>query len=437
VDASLRQCLIAAPATRAELQTRLSISQPTVSRLVARHADEIATLGRGRATRYALRRAIRELPPDLPVYRITSAGQAQEIGHLSPVQGGYWFEDTAQPRNSELFASLPWFLADMRPQGFLGRNYSRQHPQLNLPERITDWHDDQALYALARCGDDASGNLIVGEESFALWSSSPQPAPLTDRQRLTHYPRLAEQALAGELAGSSAGGEQPKFLAVSATTKGSAHVLVKFSEPVNTPTGRRWADLLLAEHHALVAMNAAGIAAAQSRLLEAGGRLFLEVRRFDRIGVRGRRGLISLGAIDDQYVGQRRHWLDTAHALLRQRRLTPEDVERIAWLQAFGGLIGNTDMHFGNLSLLHEGPWPMQLAPAYDMLPMCYAPQRGEVRTPDFKAAAPPARGVASARKARETAQHFWMQVAQDARISAGFRKIAKANAVVVATLHW
>jgi hypothetical protein len=437
VDAQLRQCLIAGPATRAELQTRLGVSQPTVSRLVARHANEIAALGRGRATRYALRRSIRELPTDLPVYRITTSGQAQEIGHLSVVQGGYWFEDAAQSRNSELFASLPWFLTDMRPQGFLGRNYSRQHPELNLPERITDWQDDQSLYALARCGDDASGNLIIGEESFALWSASAQPTPLTDRQRLTHYPRLAEQALAGELPDSSAGGEQPKFLSVCAGTENPLHVLVKFSEPTHTPTGRRWADLLLAEHHALSVMNDAGIPAAQSRLLETGGRLFLEVQRFDRIGGRGRHGLISLGAVDDQYVGQRRHWLDTAHALLRLRMLAPEDVERITWLQVFGGLIGNTDMHFGNLSLLYEGTQPMRLAPAYDMLPMRYAPQRGEVRTPAFKPAPPPARGIAIARKAREAAQHFWIQVAEDERVSASFRKIAKANAAAVAALHW
>jgi hypothetical protein len=437
VDPQLRQCLIAGPATRTELQARLGVSQPTISRLIARHVDEIATLGRGRATRYALRRSIRELPADLPVYRIATSGQAQEIGHLSIVQGGYWFEDATQPRNSELFASLPWFLTDMRPQGFLGRSYSRQHPDLNLPERITDWQDDQSLYALARRGDDASGNLIVGEESFARWSASTQPTPLTDRQRFTHYPRLAEQALAGELAGSSAGGEQPKFLTVCAAAEAPMHVLVKFSEPINTPTGRRWADLLLAEHHALIAMNAAGIPAAQSRLLETGGRLFLEMQRFDRIDTRGRRGLISLGAVDDQFVGQRRHWLDTAHALLRQRRLTPEDVERIAWLQAFGGFIGNTDMHFGNLSLLHEGAWPMRLAPAYDMLPMCYAPQRGEVRTPAFKPAPPPARSVAIARKARETAQQFWMRVTADERVSASFRKIAKANAATVAALHW
>lgn len=437
MDALLRQCLIAGSATRAELQARLGVSQPTVSRLVTRHADQIAILGRGRATRYALRRTIRELPMELPIHRITTDGRTQEIGYLIAVEGGYWFEDTRHPRSSELFASLPWFLADMRPQGFLGHGYSHQHPELNLPERISDWQDDHALYALARRGEDASGNLLIGEESFTRWSTLAMPTPLSDRQRHTHYPRLAKQALAGELAGSSAGGEQPKFLTVIASTDGPVHVLVKFSEPVSTASGQRTADLLRAEHHALLTLAAAGIPAAHSRLLETSERLFLEVRRFDRIGARGRLGLISLGAVDDHFVGQRRHWLDTAQALLRQHRLVQEDVQRIAWLQAFGGLIGNTDMHFGNLSLLYEGSMPMRLAPAYDMLPMRYAPQRGELHNHPLQALAPPARNVTIARQAREAAQLYWSHVADDVDISPGFRKIASANIRFVESLHW
>jgi hypothetical protein len=46
-------------------------------------------------------------------------------------------------------------------------------------------------------------------------------------------------------------------------------------------------------------------------------------------------------------------------------------------LQAFGVLIGNTDMHAGNLSFVSEHGRPYQLAPAYDMLPMGFAPRTG------------------------------------------------------------
>ena len=41
-----------------------------------------------------------------------------------------------------------------------------------------------------------------------------------------------------------------------------------------------------------------------------------------------------------------------------------------------GVLIGNTDMHTGNLSFLHNGPHPLELAPDYDMLPMALASNR-------------------------------------------------------------
>lgn len=438
MDAQLRQILIAGPAAREVLQARLGVSQPTISRLLTRHADQIRVLGRGRATRYGLRRSVRDLSSELPVYRISAQGRAQQIGCLCVLHGGYWYEDGLSARDSRLFPGLPWFLVDMRPQGFLGRGYSYQHPDLGLPERLVDWQDDHVLYGLALRGEDASGNLLIGETSFARWvAASGEPMPLTLAQRAQQYPRRAEQALAGGWVGSSAGGEQPKFTALLAGAEGPAQVLVKFSEPLDTPTGQRWGDLLLAEHHALAVIAASGLPAAASEVLDAGNRRFLQVDRFDRVGARGRRGLISFAALDDEFVGQRRHWLDTAQALQQQRMLGAEDVRRVAWLQAFGGFIGNTDMHFGNLSVCYEGGFPTALAPAYDMLPMHYAPQRGELRTPVFTPAPPPAQHLDTARQAREAAQQFWQLIAGDVRISAEFRALATANAAMVAALQW
>lgn len=46
-------------------------------------------------------------------------------------------------------------------------------------------------------------------------------------------------------------------------------------------------------------------------------------------------------------------------------------------------LIANTDRHYGNISLLLDGDdWA--LAPAYDMLPMLYAPVGGELVARSF-----------------------------------------------------
>jgi hypothetical protein len=46
-------------------------------------------------------------------------------------------------------------------------------------------------------------------------------------------------------------------------------------------------------------------------------------------------------------------------------------------LWAFGQLIGNTDMHNGNLSFMSEENCPLELSPVYDMLPMTFAPTSG------------------------------------------------------------
>lgn len=428
--------LMAGPRTAAEIVERLGVSQPTVSRLLRRMAPEVMALGRSRAARYGLRREIRGpgrvLGGDLPVYRVDHDGRAREIGVLSVLHGGCWYE-SLEGGTSAVYDDLPWFLDDMRPQGFVGRALAQSAQDLDLPPRLGDWNNDHALVWLVQRGEDAIGNLIVGHESLRRFQARPEPALQTRED----YPALAERALSGEAGGSSPGGEQPKFTAFVADDDGRArHVLVKFSEPLTTPSGRRWGDLLIAESHASAVLREAGIDAAPSITIERGRRMLLEVERFDRIGAQGRRGLFSLGVIDAEFVGQRRDWLATAMALATLRKLPREAVERIAWLSAFGGLIANTDMHFGNLSLCFDGRWPLSLAPAYDMLPMLYAPQRGEVRTPDFMPRPPLTRHLAQAQAAQPWAVRYWQRLADDARITPEFRAVAALNAERVASLR-
>ena len=120
----------------------------------------------------------------------------------------------------------------------------------------------------------------------------------------------------------------------------------------------------------------------------------------------------------------------------RAERLSAADVETLCLLDAFGALIANTDRHHGNISLLlHNDRW--QLAPAYDMLPMLYAPVAGEIVPRNF-AAQPPRPTVHTLQvwpRARELAQRFWQTTAQDPRISAPFRELAQANERLLAGL--
>ena len=428
----LQDALSSGPRTAAELQATLGISQPTLSRLLATRVAEVCRLGRARATRYAWRRWVNGLAPSQPLYRVTHAGQVARIGTLQVLQGGFWFDDIEQPVASQWFDGLPWFLADMRLQGFLGQRFVRQLAGMGLPENLGDWQDDHALVALACRGEDALGNLILGDVSLTRWQETAGGDVIALADRAAHYPRLAQAALAGEATGSSAGGEQPKFTAM-VDEHAPCAVIVKFSEAISSGVGRRWADLLIAEHHALTIMAAAGQPAAQTEILEAGDRVFLQARRFDREGLRGRSGLISLGAIDDEFVGRRQSWLDTAEALVQQRRLSPQSLARVAWQQAFAMLIGNTDRHFGNLSVCYEGRWPAEVAPAYDMLPMLDAPVRGELPERAFAPLLPLICGEAIARDAAAVAVRFWQRVAEDARISSAYRAMAVERVHLVA----
>lgn len=116
--------------------------------------------------------------------------------------------------------------------------------------------------------------------------------------------------------------------------------------------------------------------------------------------------------------------------------LSAADIQTLCLLDAFGALIANTDRHHGNVSLLlHPHRW--QLAPAYDMLPMYYAPVAGEVVARDWSAQLPrPNADTLSVwPQARALALQFWQSAQGDARISAEFREVARVNGGLVQAL--
>jgi len=234
------------------------------------------------------------------------------------------------------------------------------------------------LRALIVNGHDAIGNLLLGDMARDRFLVAPIPDPIAAGRKAEEYARLALEAARGEMPGSSAGGEQPKFTTFAMTPEGPRHVIVKFSEPEEGPVSERWRDLLLAEHLALDTLREAGIPAAKTRIFDHSGQRFLEVERFDRIGNLGRRGLISLAALDAEFVGAGTGgWPIIARRLAAARQIRPEAADGADLLWAFGTLIGNSDMHSGNLSFTSEHGRPYAIAPAYDMTPMAFAPRSG------------------------------------------------------------
>jgi hypothetical protein len=313
-------------------------------------------------------------------------------------------------------AALPWFLAPLRLQGFLGREWAQR---LGLDRQPELWDVEQTLYAALRI-DDHPGAVSIGEPKAELVSL--QPIGLNERAQ--RYDALAADVSATLPAGSSAGGEQSKFLAALATGE---RVLVKFTPPRGTPFGERWHDLLHAEWLALQVLAEAGFDVAASRLVETPTRTYLESLRFDRIGAHGRRHAVPLEALHTAFVaGPRQTWAASCDTLAAQRRLGAADARRVHNLLAFGRLIGNSDMHFGNLSLWADEPATERftLAPVYDMLPMRWRPD-AFAGLHDYTGFEPVHLGADTA--ASSMAKRFWERLAEHTPASRPLRDTAAA----------
>lgn len=419
---TIRLQLAQGPMTSRQLQQQLGLSQATLSRALRAMGGQIVRLGAGSAIHYALHDNVRGLP-DMPVYRVTPEGQIQELGLLLPVRPeGFVMCQTAGKRlHSD---GLPWWLYDMRPQGYLGRAYAQRHGALlGLPATLSQWTDTHALMALLRHGQDVTGNLLLGDAMRTAYLESADPLPVASADKPQVYGEMAREAAQGELPGSSAGGEQPKFTVYADADIAPQHMIVKFSEAADNSVTRRWRDLLLAEHLALQVLAEQGVAAARSSIVDHGSQRFLEVQRFDRVGVRGRRALFSLAALDAEFVGAAQSgWPAITRQLARQGLIRPEAAEGAALLWAFGTLIGNTDMHTGNLSFISDHGRPYALAPAYDMTPMAFAPRSGGSYLDDMpQTGLHPDVTPAQWLQAEALAQHYLRRLQTESRFDAAF----------------
>jgi len=425
------------PTGSAELCERLAISQPTFQRLVERRiGDAVLKVGRARATRYAARHSIPDVGDRVPIYRIDSDGQSDLVATLHAIlpRGAFYCEGLDASIPSGAHDDLPFFLSPLRPAGFLGRLIPDLHPELGLPQDILMWSSSQCLQYLTRFGWNLPGDFIVGEEAMALFLRHTRE--LTDGipecERARRYMELADNVLEQGDPGSSAAGERPKFLAT--LEEGATSILVKFSPPRSSgEVAQREADLLVAEAWAHRVLEQSGTASARSEVIDTEDRLFLQIERFDRVGLAGRRGLLALDALEAEYVGAGGTWSAAAEQLSRQSIIDERTRDQIQFLELFGRLIGNSDMHLGNLSLMTDGVRVEHLSPVYDMLPMGYAPRHGEIHSRSLALPEPHPSMARMWWDASEVALGFWQGVADDERVSDGFRAIAAGARAAVA----
>lgn len=429
-----------------DLAASLGKSQPTISRLLSTAGSKVARWGVARHTRYAATREVRGLGTHWKLYEIDARGMAHTFGELTALHGDAclvktsatpdWFRDEFA---TGYFPGIPWFLDDMRPQGFLGRQFAHQiADDLGLPSDIHTWNADAILTALLLRGADTSGHFVLG--SHALHKAlQPEKAVTGLAERSTAYAKLADTAMANQFFGSSVAGEQPKFTTCVAERSGTVrHVLVKFSgKTAGNSVAQRWADLLVAEHTAAQVLSDNGHVSARTELIEADGRLCLETTRFDRVGPLGRHGIVTLAAWSDAHDGVRDNWAAAAERMRERAWISTDVAQEIGFRWWFGRLIGNTDMHFGNLTFYLDTQLPLRLAPSYDMLPMCYAP--GANGTLCTQALIPPTplpdeRGTWIA--ASQLAQSYWARLAKTDLLTSPFRHAATENAKRLAVAH-
>ena len=431
-------------AKAADLALAANVSLPTMHRMLKESGPDGVRIGKAGQTCYYLRRALKGFKGDIPVYAVDTAGKAAQTGSIKLLEPqGTWLDVAAMgwPVDGEFALGvwphgLPYPLQDMRPQGFLGRLFAQSQARaLGVAPNPKEWSDNDVLHILLQPGFDASGNLIIGDSALQTWlDAKAQSLTLLTPQMLARsYVRLATTVTERGIAGSSAGGEFPKFTAIrdpgDRADSQTPHVIVKFSAADTSATVQRWSDLLVGEHLALQAIRTIpGVQSANSRIIQAQGRTFLEIERFDRHGLFGRSPLCSLDTIEAAILSKTStDWGDAGELLLAQGWVDPHVPALLRSIWAFGKLIGNSDMHKGNLSFV-PGP-TFQVAPVYDMLPMMYAPLAGgELPTSAFGPSLPLPKEREAWLLAYPAARDFWANTAVDQRISKAFRDVCVRN---------
>jgi hypothetical protein len=389
------------------------LSQPTVSRALKKLP--VVKLGAGRGTLFAW---VETEEPE-PLYEIDETGSVLQLGHLY-----------RQPENRTLlvrekshiaYDGLPFYFYDAVPSGFLGAIHLKQivEKDQRLTTKSQDWSDLQIWHYMQHYGEDLVGNWVLGSQMAQL--ASMKTYPVLKRE---NYPEIAGAInRSPDNMGSSIAGEQPKFTLYD----GSHHLIVKYSPRFSeeNPVATRHRDLMVCEHLALNTLRANGVKASEAALYQ-DDRLYLEVKRFDRNGLYGRKGLASLKVIDAEYAGINGTWPQIAQTLWRQKILTEKDVYDVEVAYAFGRYIANADMHNGNVSFFMEGLELMGVTPVYDMLPMAYMPVQGELRNPELMAP----RFIEVSNEARwqalSLAVLFWEQVLSDDLVSSAFKNLVR-----------
>src|SRR5256885_12112298 len=94
--------------------------------------------------------------------RVDTEGHASPFGRMIALHGGGFWVDEADGL-SEQHDGLPWFLDDMRPQGFIGRSFAHSHPELQLGGDPRQWGEEDRKSTRLN-----SSHLVISYAVFCL-----------------------------------------------------------------------------------------------------------------------------------------------------------------------------------------------------------------------------------------------------------------------------
>jgi hypothetical protein len=431
---TVREYLDQGPATSREIQAATGLGQTAVSRQIRGMGKTVIRFRRGVALRYAVTHNAFGGDDRLPLATVDAHGNTVLVAHIRPLaHGGFYIEPEPGMstlllgENGEgLYDDLPYFLSDLRPQGFIGRQIASDlSSQGGFPDDPRRWNSDHIGRYLISNGEDLPGNFKFGHQALSRVRRQLAATTADD------YPALADNVMSGNNPGSSTGGEQPKFTTFCKDR--ASHVIVKFSPRGNNDIAQRWRDILITEFHATEALHAREFPAAETKLIELDERIFLESQRFDRSSEYGRLSMVSLQSIDAEFVGDGSNWLPVMNQLHKEKKVSWQHVYDAEYLYGFGKFINNTDMHLGNLSFGIAGDI-FTLLPVYDMCSMGFAPKSsGEIPPYDFVPSKHEGLQLEDhhTEEMKEMAHDFWERVTSDKRISNEFRKfLAQGNPI-------
>ncbi len=409
--------------TQKEIQAITNLSQATVSRCLKKLIGLLLVLPDSSPREYSLPDANTKKPFQLG--EVDEHGKESLLGNVYALSDGKYFVNLFQggsklylgDKGNGLFNGLPFFLYDLKPQGFLGNQFVKQLAggASNYPKYLSLWSSSHIFQFLIEYGDDLPGNLKFGD---SVRSSLRQPISPIGRDS---YDFMCQQMKEGKVPKSSAGGEQQKFTAFNKEI--NAHVIVKYTSNENDAVTRRWKDVLVTEYHALKILQELKLPAADVRLIDQDNRFYLETKRFDRLGNYGRSSMFSLQAIDLEYTGLGENWQQITRELTKLNLLSETDRIYTSTLWQFSKLIANTDTHLGNISFGIKGD-SFSLLPIYDMCSMGIAPKINSLDPISFTLPEIDSLNISQDYKKVliNVAIKFWQRVEDDARISNEFR---------------